>query len=193
MNNHSSKKLLEMSLDELWHLFPISLVEHKDLWNIYYKEMEDFLLLNLTDVRIVRISHIGSTAISNIMAKDIVDILVEIDPLESLTHVASKIEKMGFLKMSSSDKRYAFNFGYTENGFAEKVFHLHLHYQGDNDELYFRDYMNEHPASAKQYESLKLALWKKYEYNRDAYTDAKANFVKKYTDLAKEKYPNRYQ
>ncbi len=193
MNNHQPKKLLEMSLDELWHLFPISLVEHKDSWNIYYKEMEDFLLLNLTDVRIVRISHIGSTAIPSIMSKNIVDILVEINPLENLTNVASKIEKIGFLKMSSSNTRYAFNFGYTESGFAEKVYHLHLRYQGDNDELYFRDYMNENPTCAKEYESLKLALWKKYEYNRDAYTEAKANFVKKYTNLAKEKYPNRYQ
>ncbi len=193
MNNYQSKKLLEMSLDELWHLFPISLVEHKDLWNTYYKEMEDFLLLNLTDVRIVRISHIGSTAINNIMAKDIVDILVEVDPFESLTSIASKIEKIGFLKMSSSDTRYSFNFGYTENGFAEKVFHLHLRYQGDNDELYFRDYMIENPTCAKEYESLKLTLLKKYKLNRDAYTEAKTNFVKKYTDLAKEKYPKRYQ
>ena len=29
--------------------------------------------------------------------------------------------------------------GYTENGFADKVYHIHLRYAGDNDELYFRD------------------------------------------------------
>ena len=47
------------------------------------------------------------------------------------------------------------------------MYHIHLRYAGDNDELYFRDYLNEHPAVAKGYETLKLRLWKQYEHNRD--------------------------
>ena len=39
---------------------------------------------------------------------------------------------------------------------------------------------------AKAYENLKLKLWKEYEFNRDAYTDAKTSFVKIYTDIAKQ-------
>lgn len=35
-------------------------------------------------------------------------------------------------------------------GFAEKVFHLHMRYWGNNDELYFRDYMNDNPMIAKE-------------------------------------------
>lgn len=89
--------------------------------------------------------------------------------------------------MSETENRMSFNRGYTNTGFAEKVFHLHLRYAGDNDELYFRDYMNCSPASAKQYEKLKLSLWKKYEHNRDAYTNAKSEFILKYTVLAKKK------
>lgn len=30
------KELSEKSLEELWELFPIFLVEHDDKWNIYY-------------------------------------------------------------------------------------------------------------------------------------------------------------
>ena len=41
---------------------------------------------------------------------------------------------------------------------------------------HFRDYLNEHPAVAKEYETLKLRLRKQYEHNRDAYTDAKTDF-----------------
>ena len=67
----------------------------------------------------------------------------------------------------------SFNKGYTEEGFAEKVFHLHLRYFGDNDELYFRDYLNERPDIAEKYEQLKLSLWKKYEHDRDGYTEAR--------------------
>ncbi|WP_352403239.1 GrpB family protein, partial [Kandleria vitulina] len=79
-----------------------------------------------------------------------------------------------------------------KKGFAKKVYHIHLRYIGDNDELYFRDYMNDHPDIAKDYEALKLSLWKKYKHNRDAYTNAKTSFIKKWTTVAKEEYRERY-
>ncbi len=186
------KKLSEMTLKELWDLFPIFLTEHKNCWEEYYSEMEELLKSELFDFHIAKVSHIGSTAINNIWSKDIVDILVEAVHSECLKSVAKAIEKIGFIKMSSSECRYSFNWGYTEKGFADKVYHLHLRYAGDNDELYFRDYMNENPLYAKEYESLKLDLQKKYEHDRDGYTNAKTAFVKKYTAEAKEKYPNRY-
>ena len=72
------------------------------------------------------------------------------------------------------------------------IFHLHLRYAGDNDELYFRDYLIEFPDIAREYEKLKLSLWEEYEHNRDAYTNAKTEFVKKYTEKAKSIYGNRY-
>ena len=89
-------------------------------------------------------------------------------------------------------KRMTFNCGYTKNGFAQKVYHLHLRYKGDNDELYFRDYLMDNPEIAKKYESMKLWLWHQYEHNRDAYTYAKTEFIKKYTRQAKQVYKQRY-
>lgn len=94
--------------------------------------------------------------------------------------------------MSESRDRISFNKGYTEDGFAEKVFHLHLRYRGDNDELYFRDFLIEHPDVAKEYESLKMLLAKRYKYNRDEYTRAKSDFVLSCTNKAKKLYPDRY-
>ena len=69
---------------------------------------------------------------------------------------------------------------------------LHLRYVGDNDELYFRDYLNEHEQIAREYETMKLQLWERFEHNRDAYTDAKAEFVRKWTSEAKRVYAGRY-
>ena len=69
---------------------------------------------------------------------------------------------------------------------------MHLRHCGDNDELYFRDYLIEHPDIAREYEKLKLNLWKEYEHNRDGYTNAKTEFIKKHTKQAKSLYKNRY-
>ena len=52
--------------------------------------------------------------------------------------------------------------------------------------------MNEYKEIAKEYETLKLSLWKEFEYDRDGYTEAKTDFIKKYTNLAKKLYGKRY-
>jgi len=184
------KKLSEMSLEELWLLFPIFLEEHKACWKEWYWE-EERLLKNIFSSG-ERISHIGSTAIPSIWAKPIVDILVEIQKGRNLFDYKAQIINCGYICMWQSENGLSFNKGYTENGFARRVFHLHLKYAGDNNELYFRDYLIEHSEIAKEYEELKLMLWKKYEHNRDAYTNAKTEFVKKYTEKAKAFYGNRY-
>lgn len=98
----------------------------------------------------------------------------------------------GYLHMSEEEGRCSFNRGYTSAGFAEKVYHLHLRHMGDNDELYFRDYLNGHPEAARQYERLKLSLWKKYEHDRDGYTSAKGAFVARQTSAAKKEYGKSY-
>ena len=184
------KKLSEMTLEELWQLFPIYLTEHQSCWKEWYSDEEALLKNALSSTE--RISHIGSTAIPSIWAKPIVDILVEIPKGSNLLDYKAKIINCGYICMSQSENDMSFNKGYTENGFAERVFHLHLRYAGDNDELYFRDYLIEYPEVAKVYEELKLRLWKEYEHNRDAYTNAKTEFIKEYTRKARILYGNRY-
>ena len=186
------KELSEMTLEELWKLFPIFLVAHDDCWKDNYNEIEKKLTGLLFDQPVVRVSHIGSTAIRGIWAKNIVDVMVEISRSGDLKGIAQILEQNGFIIMSSESNRISLNKGYTENGFADKVYHIHLRYTGDNDELYFRDYLNEHPDVAKEYEALKLRLWKQYEHNRDAYTDAKTDFISKWTAKARKEYGDRY-
>ncbi|WP_061592851.1 GrpB family protein [Streptococcus sanguinis] len=188
-----SPTLEEMSLEELWQLFPIFLREHQDEWKDWYAEERLRLLKFFPANQLVRIGHIGSTSLETIWAKPIVDILLEIPKETDIAVTRDLLLQNGYLLMSESQGRMSFNKGYTPSGFAERVFHLHLRYEGDHDELYFRDYLQEHPAVAKDYEKLKLALWKQYEHNRDAYTEAKTEFIKNYTEKAKKLYGRRYE
>lgn len=186
------KELAKMSLEELWKLFPIFLVEHNNNWQSYYNEIESLIKDMLSNYPVDRIAHIGSTAVKNIWSKNIIDVIIEISKSIDIKKIAHILEQNGFTVMSMGVNRISLNKGYTKKGFSEKVYHIHLRYTGDNDELYFRDYLNEHPDIAREYEKLKLNLWKKYEHNRDAYTNAKTSFISKWTQEARKKYINRY-
>lgn len=185
------KSLSDMTLQELWELFPIYLTEHNKNWDKWYIK-EKMRITKFFNTFEFKINHIGSTAIKNIWAKPIIDILLEIPNSTSIEDVKNIIIKNNYICMSEDNMRKSFCYGYTKKGFAKKVFHLHLRYFNDNDELYFRDYMNDNELIAKEYEKLKLSLWKKFEHDRDAYTNAKCDFVLKYTKIAKMKYKNRY-
>ena len=80
--NGSAKPLSEMTLEELWQLFPIVLSEHAPDWKQYYEE-EKALLEKTFGRLLVRIEHIGSTAVEGLIAKPTVDILLEADPSAS--------------------------------------------------------------------------------------------------------------
>ena len=185
-----AKKLSEMTLEELWQLFPIYLTEHQAVWHEWYKE-EEARLRELLPAG-TRLNHIGSTAVKGIWAKPIIDILAEVPEEYPLASVSGRLTEHGWTRMAADERRMSFNQGYTAQGFAERVFHLHLRYAGDHDELYFRDYLKEHPGAAKEYEQLKLSLWKRFEHDRDGYTAAKGALVAQYTAEAKQLYANRY-
>ena len=89
--------------------------------------------------------------------------------------------------MSYSERRVSFNKGYAPKGYADKVFHVHFHRIGDNDEILFRNCLIANPQIAKEYEKLKQSLLPTYRNNRDGYTEAKTEFVRRVIDLVKNK------
>ncbi|WP_086347775.1 GrpB family protein [Candidatus Enterococcus clewellii] len=179
------KDLSEMTLEELWQLFPISLVKEKEVWQEWYEEIVQELSVLLPNDASYSIHHIGSTAIDGIMAKNIVDVLVELPVELEMTKIADILATHDYRIMSAENERISLNKGYTTSGFAEKVYHIHLRFLGDNEEVLFRDYLNIHPAIAAEYEALKIRLSKEFEHDRDGYTNAKGDFIKKWTAVAK--------
>ena len=177
--------LENMSLEELWRLFPVMLVKHDNRWTDIAKEEIKRLHSGLR-LKAIKIHHIGSTAVKDIMAKPIVDLLVEAPENVKLESLKKTIIDLGYICMSETAERLSFNRGYTVKGYAEEVFHLHLRRPNDNEEIYFCEYLNRYPEVAKEYEALKIILAEKYKYNRDAYTMSKTSFVNRYTELGKQ-------
>lgn len=179
-----SRTLKDMTLAELWQLFPIVLTPHQPQWKDWAKEEMVRISILLSEYSPI-VNHIGSTAIPGIQAKPIIDILVEIYPDSCWQRIKEALETVGYICMSSSGIRMSFNKGYTPHGYADKVFHIHIHTIGDNDEICFRDYLLTHPKAAKEYEALKLSLLPQYRNDRDGYTEAKSDFVRHIIRLAK--------
>ena len=178
--SNAAKELSEMTLEELWHLFPIILSEHKSEWKSYYAEEKD-LLTECFGADLCRINHIGSTAVEGLIAKPTVDILLEVQGGIAPDEIRRKAVECGYMVMSESEgMEYRLDLckGYTPQGFAEKVFHLHIRHAGDWDEIIFCEFLQHHPDKAQEYAQLKIDLQKRFKHNRDAYTEAKGSFIR---------------
>lgn len=180
------KKFLdEMTLEELWELFPITLVNPApDKWKEQF-DREKTRLTNLIGESIISLNHAGSTAIGKIKSKPIIDIFIETYDLKRCAEILSG---EGYIVMSESGDRISLNKGYTPEGYADEVFHIHLRKKGDVDEIYFCRYLKEHLDEAKEYELLKTRLLSEYGKDRDGYTAAKYDFVRAITAKAKNIY-----
>lgn len=190
------KALDEMTNEELWQLFPIIISEHNSNWKEKYLEEKAAIEESIGTQNIARINHIGSTSVPNLAAKPTIDILIEIRDDTDTDKLIGKMEVAGYIYSPQPDNpppHMMFMKGYTPEGFKGQVYHIHVRYSGDWNELYFRDYLKLHPDVADEYGKLKLELKEEFQHNRDGYTYAKTKFIKRITKLAREEMNNKYK
>lgn len=191
-----AKRLSEMSNEELWALFPIVLKEYNADYPLWYEEEALVLVELIGNNQIERISHIGSTTVPGLLSKPTVDILLEITQDCHVDNLIVTLEQNGYICSNQPDNpppHLMFMKGYTLQGFAEKVFHLHVRYCRDWDELYFRDYLQLHPDISEEYGILKSELHQRFVYDRDGYTYAKTDFIRRHTQLARKELTGKYK
>ncbi len=174
-------------------IYPIILSEYNPEWPEWFAEEKIKLERKIGVENISRISHYGSTSVPGLMAKPTVDILLEIKESTDIDKLIATLPPPEYiclnedgLTMPTPPPHLMFLKGYLSDGFAEKVYHIHVRYPGDWDELYFRDYLIAHPETAAEYAKLKAKLHKDFEYNRDAYTGAKTAFIRTVTEKARK-------
>jgi GrpB-like predicted nucleotidyltransferase (UPF0157 family) len=188
-----TKPLNNLSPQELGRLFPIILTEYNSVWPSRYVTEKEIILKAVGDNNIVRISHYGSTSIPGIIAKPTIDILLEIiDGIDKESLITSLIG-IGYLydpQPRNPVPHTMFMKGYTQEGFSGQAFHVHVRYSGDWDELFFRDYLIQHPEVAARYSALKLELQEKYRFDREAYTRGKTEFINQMSRIVKENLSN---
>src|SRR5690606_37062128 len=86
----------------------ICVVDYNPDWPLVYKQEAD-LVSRAAGETFVRIHHIGSTAIPGIMAKPVIDMLLEVSAIEALDAQSEKFEMLGYEVMGEfgiSGRRY---------------------------------------------------------------------------------------
>lgn len=188
-----TRSLDEMTDEELWQLFPIVLSEYQPIWKECYLAEKKVIIQAIGTHKIVRIHHIGSTAVPGLLAKPTIDILVEIEDAADTSSLISAMQECGYRYLKQPENpppHMMFIKGYAPEGFAGQAYHVHVRYQGDWDEIRFRDYLITHPDTAREYGKLKKNLKDLHEHNRDAYTAAKTEFIRRVCELSRKEMKN---
>jgi GrpB-like predicted nucleotidyltransferase (UPF0157 family) len=159
----------------------IQVVPHDPGWRREFEAEAARISQALGNV-VVRLHHIGSTAIPGISAKPIIDLLLEVEDVALLDGWSSALEALGYEVMGEfgiPGRRY-----FRKNDAAGiRTHQVHAFRVNSTDverHLAFRDYMITHPQEAQAYASLKEGLAKEHPDDIQAYMDGKASFIKEH-------------
>jgi GrpB-like predicted nucleotidyltransferase (UPF0157 family) len=173
----------------------VRIVPYNPLWPRMFAEEKQHLWSCLPHHLIKRIEHFGSTAVPNLSAKPVVDMLVEVTSLaQTRRRIVPVLEAQDydyFWRPTHGDDGppfYAWFIKRDANG--KRTHHIHMVERNFEhwDRLLFRDYLIEYPAVAKEYEALKLNLARDHPNDRIAYTKNKTDFILRVTEKAKKYY-----
>ncbi|PRX72568.1 GrpB-like predicted nucleotidyltransferase (UPF0157 family) [Cohnella sp. SGD-V74] len=155
---------------------PVVIEPYNENWPKLYSEIRS-QIVNQIGSLIQRIDHIGSTAVTGLSAKPIIDIQISVSDLDNIEEVASGLSEIGFeFRKDNPDltKRY-----FRERAGMKRT-HIHVRHSGSWSEqfnLLFRDYLREHELARNEYSKVKYQLANLYRDQREKYVEGKTKVV----------------
>jgi GrpB-like predicted nucleotidyltransferase (UPF0157 family) len=161
---------------------PVEIVEYDPAWPAAYAAERERLAPLLGDG--VELHHFGSTAVPGLAAKPVIDMIALVDDLDA--PIAALVQRGGYQYPP------AYNATLTHRRFlcyptaAHRTHHLHLVDKPRELErrLRFRDRLRADPVLADEYAALKRVLAERYSEDREAYTEAKREFITRHEQPA---------
>jgi len=165
---------------------PVEIVSYDETWPARFVEEAAILSRALAAWVVGPIEHIGSTAVPNLLAKPVIDIMVGVQDLETSRPAIAAAGELGYCYWPyQADLEHWFCKPSTEL----RTHHLHLIPVGTPQwirPIAFRDYLRAHPHVAQEYGTLKQRLAREHRFDREAYTEAKRSFIDRITETALE-------
>lgn len=128
------------------------------------------------------IHHVGSTAVPGLAAKPVIDILVGVESLEASRPCFEPLAGLGYLYAPYLAEEMHW---FCKPHPSRRTHHLHLvptDSKRFHDELAFRDRLRASPGIVGEYATLKRSLAERFAEDREAYTEAKAEFIRHVLD-----------
>lgn len=128
---------------------------------------------------IIDVQHVGSTSVPGLPAKPILDIAAAVPALDVISELKEKLAVLGY--RYHSDEQDSGGHFFTRDVPPDiRIVHLHVVTSDDvqwTNFLRFRDILRQDCGLRKRYAELKHDLCDRYPRNREAYTDAKQDFI----------------
>lgn len=156
-----------------------TLEEYNPIWNKEY-EKRALLLKSVFGDEIIRIEHIGSTSIPNMVAKPQIDIQIEVKDLNKIKNFYKKMEEKGFIAKGDYSKINEEYF-IEDDKYGKRLSSIHIFQIGNpefSNHMDFRDYLISHKFDKNLYIKLKRNLYTKYKDNYALYDNGKSEFIK---------------
>lgn len=166
--------MLRATLDE-----PIAIAAHDPAWAHRFAEEKALLEKAIGPWVEGGIHHVGSTAVPGLDAKPVIDILAGVPSLEASRGCIPRLGDLGYqyAPYRSEEMHWL-----CKPHPARRTHHLHLvpaESQRFREELAFRDRLRADSATCAEYVALKHALAQQFDDDREAYTQAKEEFIRR--------------
>lgn len=168
----------------------VTIAEYNPKWKFIFESEKEILFESIGEY-IQQIEHIGSTAVTGLAAKPIIDILVGVETITKAEKCIPLLEELNYqyvpeFEVELPERRY---FRKPPRGLEKRKFHLHMVETTSyfwKRQLLFREYLRAHPQTKDEYAQLKKDLSVKYRNDRVAYTDSKTDFILKVLEKAQK-------
>ena len=155
---------------------------YSSTWPIKYNKEYHLLKSELGNL-VIDIQHIGSTAVPEMRAKPIIDIMIAVKSLDDTGPLHPILEKIGYIyepDMSSTERLF-----FRKGNPVE--FHLSVS-QPDHTSYWqrqhlFRDYLRAHPEAREEYERVKEEGLRMDPTGAKEYIANKSEFISQILDL----------
>lgn len=158
---------------------PVRLVDYDPDWPCRFERERTALAAAIGTWITGGVHHVGSTAVPGLAAKPIIDILVGVRDLEGSRACLESLAELGYLyaPYMAAEMHWL-----CKPHPSRRTHHLHLVPTGSERyraELAFRDRLRADGELAAEYLALKRDLARRFENDREAYTAAKSEFVRR--------------
>ncbi len=163
----------------------IRVVAYDPSWPAAF-EREAALLAEIFAGDLVTIHHIGSTAVTGLSAKPVIDMLPLVRDIRRVDLFHSAMAQAGYQSWGEygiPGRRF-----FTKGGDEHRTHNVHIFEAGNQEvvrHLDFRDYLRADPVVAQQYAQLKAALARQFPDDMTAYNNGKDAFIKQMEQRAR--------